>query len=193
MRQTGEILLPLPIEEAFSLLTQPDQLAAMYPDLISTEYRQRTDHGVGTQTANLYHRGTHKVEIIGTVVDFAPPFRIASHMLITRHLPLEPHELVPGVEPLDGSDLDTAVFLTYGKLPVEGLELIELAESNEGTSVTMVLDIKLRNLAMLEGIFQRLIGQSPIQKLLDGIATYVDGPEYRRHHVQFGAAPPGKT
>lgn len=181
-RFAGEVEVALPVERTYTLYTDARLMAAGARTTTYVEFTNIVPDGPGTQAVWTFVHPELKTEMLETVIELDAPHRIASHLQITRVLPLEPHEVTPGVMPALGYDMRANYSPLYGKLPVEGVMECRFAPSGFGTCLSVTTEMVFGGLSRFTGWWQSRAKRHPMQAELEAF----------RDWAEASAAPPGR-
>lgn len=171
----GEVLIARPVDEVFALYTDARLSAEQASIRTEVEFARIIDDGPGTQAVWTFIHPEMKTEMVETVVEIERPNRIASHLQITRVLPLAPHEVTPGMMPALAYDLRDDYSPIYGRLPAEGVMQCSFSPCESGTRVELITEMKLGGLSRLLGWTSKLAKRHPMQAELDAFRERAEG------------------
>lgn len=171
-RLLGEVEIALPVEQTFALYTDARLMASEAPTETSVEFIRVVKDGPGTQAVWTFIHPDLKTEMVETVVELDVPHRIASLLQITRVLPLERHELTPGVMPVSAYDLRDDYSPIYGKLPVEGAMECRFEPCEIGTRLVVDTVMKLGGLSRMMAWVQSRSKRHPLQADLEAFRDW---------------------
>lgn len=171
-RFVGEVDIALPVERTYTLYTDARLMAAEATTKTYVEFTNIVEGGPGTQAVWTFIHPDLKTEMVETVVELDAPHRIASLLQITRVLPLERHEVTPGVMPALAYDLRADYSPLYGKLPVEGVMECRFEHCDIGTRLMVDTEMKLGGMSRLVGWMQSRSKRHPMQADLEAFRDW---------------------
>lgn len=172
-RFVGGVEVALPVDRTYVLYTDARLMAAETSTKTYVEFKNIVEDGPGTQAVWTFIHPEMKTEMMETVIELDAPHRIASHLQITRVMPLAHHEVTPGVMPALAYDMRADYSPLYGKLPVEGVMECRFGASDTGTRLTVETEMKFGGLSRLTGWLQSRSKRHPMQANLEAFRDWV--------------------
>ncbi|SFR41807.1 hypothetical protein [Litoreibacter janthinus] len=166
-RMTGEVFIALPLDQVFKRYTDARLSAANASVRTKVRFNNIVENGPGTQAVWTFIYPAFKTEMVETVFELDPPHRIASHLQITRVLPLAADELTPGVMPALGYDMREDYSPVFGKLPAEGVMEATFTPDCEGTILHVATEMRLGGWSRISGWFMSRSKRPPLQAELE--------------------------
>ncbi|PTX54311.1 hypothetical protein C8N43_3125 [Litoreibacter ponti] len=170
----GDVVIARPVDEVFDLYTNARLTAERADTRTLVEFTHIGEDGPGTQAVWTFIHPEMKTEMIETVIEMDRPHHIASHLQITRVLPLAPHEVTPGVKPMLAYDMKDNYSPLYGRLPVEGVMRCGFTPADGGTRLELFTEMKLGGLSRLFGWTSKLAKRHPMQAELDAFRDWIE-------------------
>ncbi|SHF18063.1 hypothetical protein SAMN05444273_104205 [Litoreibacter ascidiaceicola] len=173
-RMTGEVFIALPQEQVYRRYTDARLSAANASTRTEVTITNIVDGGPGTQAVWMFIYPELKTEMIETVIEVDAPHRMASHLQITRVLPLAPHEMTPGVMPALAYDMRDDYSPIFGKLPAEGVLEATFTPEGDGTMLRVTTEMRLGGWSRISGWFMSRSKRPPLQAELEGFRDWME-------------------